>query len=407
MDRETWEQIKNEAMEKTIEKFFGKVSSEEKVAIRGILEEILNQIMLSERGIFLQNENDNKGNGFYKRRLATSGGNLNLSVPRDRKNMFRPFVLPEKWKRTDKTYEDLLMSLLVNGYSDSELTNTLRRLGLPFSDKDINKIRDELRERLKDIKTRELPESMLVVYIDGYHTKVKADGKVRKAVVYVILGINMEGKKELLGFYVIFGNESKGDWLKIFNDLVNRGLKRMLLIVSDDFSGLDDAINAIYPLSDHQLCYVHLQRNVRRNLSRNDASEFNNGLKQIKLSRDYEEGIERFSHLCEMYRDRYSSFITRIEKRAELYLCFLKYPEEIRKYIYTTNAVENVNRLIEKVRDNLGGYFQSQEILEINIYLQSERLSNGKWSKPQPAFKTYLYELTQMFNLKFSKENNL
>lgn len=403
MDKETFERIKKESIEKVIEKRLGGASQIEKTAIKALLEDTLNQLMLSERGIFLDKDENNKGNGFYRRDLATSGGDLELSVPRDRKNGFRPFILPEKWKRTDKTYENLLMSLVVNGYSESKLTNILKSFGLPFSDKEINRIRDELRERLNDIKTRELPKKLLVIYIDGYHTKVKSGGKVKNAIVYVIIGIDMEGRKELLGYYVIFGNETKGDWLKIFNDFVNRGVKEILLIISDDFSGLKEAIKAVYPLSDHQLCYVHLHRNVRRNLSKGDADIFNNGLKQIKLSKDYKEGIDQFSQLCERYKDKYPAFIKYISNNKEEYLCFLKYPEKIRKYIYTSNVAENMNRQIERIRDNLGGYFHSQEILEINIYLQSEKLAHGKWSKPQPVFKAYLYELLQMFNLKFER----
>jgi len=403
MDKETFERIKKESIEKVIEKRLGGASQIEKTAIKALLEDTLNQLMLSERGIFLDKDENNKGNGFYRRDLATSGGGLELSVPRDRNNGFRPFILPEKWKRTDKTYENLLMSLVVNGYSESKLTNILKSFGLPFSDKEINRIRDELRERLNDIKTRELPKKLLVIYIDGYHTKVKSGGKVKNAIVYVIIGIDMEGRKELLGYYVIFGNETKGDWLKIFNDFVNRGVKEILLIISDDFSGLKEAIKAVYPVSDHQLCYVHLHRNVRRNLGKGDADIFNNGLKQIKLSKDYKEGIDQFSQLCERYKDKYPAFIKYISNNKEEYLCFLKYPEKIRKYIYTTNVAENMNRQIERIRDNLGGYFHSQEILEINIYLQSEKLAHGKWSKPQPAFKAYLYELLQMFNLKFER----
>jgi len=407
MDRETFERIKKESIDKVIEKRLGGASRMEKAAIRALLEDTINQLMLSERGIFLDKDEENKGNGFYRRNLGTSQGNLELSVPRDRKNGFRSFILPERWKRTEESYENLLMSLVTNGYSESKITNILKSFGLPFSEKEINRIRDELKERLNDIRTRELPGELLVIYIDGYHTKVKSGGKVKNAVVYVIVGIDMEGKKELLGYYVLFGNETKGDWLKIFNDFINRGVKKVLLIISDDFSGLKEAIKAVYPLSDHQLCYVHFQRNVRRNFGKGDANAFNNGLKQIKLSKDYEEGIEQFSQLCERYKSKYPSFINYILGNKEEYLCFLKYPEKVRKYIYTTNVVENMNRQIERIRDSLGGYFQSQEILEINIYLQSEKLAHGRWSKPQPVFKSCLYELLQKFKLKFENRESL
>lgn len=170
------------------------------------------------------------------------------------------------------------------------MVNTLKELGLPYSDSELEKIQEDIIKRLEDFRTRELPADVFVVYIDAYCAQMKEkSGKIKKATIYTVLGVDLEGNRGVYGFYVLFDNENKGEWIKIFNDLISRGLKRLLLIVSDDLSGLDDAISAIFEHADHQLCFIHLQRNVSRNMSRADAAEFNQNLRQIRLySGDYD-----------------------------------------------------------------------------------------------------------------------
>lgn len=258
---------------------------------------------------------------------------------------------------------------------------SLRELGLPYSVEEMGKIRDHLMEMLNDFKRKELPENVFALFIDGYHTEVKDNLKVRKACLYTVLGIDLEGRKEVYGYYTFFGGESRADWLKVLNDLIERGLKRVVVLVSDDFPGLSEAVKALYPLTDHQLCYIHLQRNVRRNMGKEDASLFNKELEGIKSSRDYEEGKIRLEGLCNKYKTKYPTFIKSVTSKIDNYLCFLRYPEEIRRYIFTPNAVESLHSRIEHIRMRQGGYFQSVSILEINLMLQVDRLKTEKMEK--------------------------
>ncbi len=133
----------------------------------------------------------------------------------------------------------------------------MKELGLPYSVSEMAKIRENLMERLNDFKRRELPQNVFALFIDGYHTDIKDNLKVRKACVYTVLGIDLEGKKDVYGFYTFFGNENRADWLKVLNDLIERGLKKVVAVISDDFSGLTEAVKALYPLTEHQLCYIH------------------------------------------------------------------------------------------------------------------------------------------------------
>jgi transposase-like protein len=223
----------------------------------------------------------------------------------------------------------------------------------------LDKIKAQLLEKLSDFKQKELPENALALFIDAYHTEVKDRGKVKKSCVYVVLGLDLDGHKDVYGFYTLF------------------------------------------PKSDHQLCYVHLKKNVQRNMGKEDAKIFNKELDRIRQSNTFDEGRELFEVLCERFKEKYSSYIRTIREKVENYLCFLKYPEEVRRHIYTTNGVESINRLLEKIRERLGGYFQSVEILEINMYLQIESLRDGRWRKGIPVIKSKKYEISQIFNLKF------
>ena len=241
------------------------ISAEEPqaIALSTLLEELFNQIMVSERNIFLEaskaKRKKDKGNGFYERSVATGIGELNLSVPRVRSGDFRPYILPPLYQRFHDSYSQLLEALMVNGYSDSAFDRFFNSVNLPYCRTEVNKIKEELKQKVEDFKSRQLPSSLLAFFIDGYITEVKIKEKVRRICLYVIVGIDFEGQKQPLGFYLMEGAESKEKWIQVMEDLIGRGLRRVLIIVSDDLTGLKGVIEKIFPGADHQLCFVHLQ----------------------------------------------------------------------------------------------------------------------------------------------------
>ncbi|AZT89249.1 IS256 family transposase [Caldicellulosiruptor changbaiensis] len=401
---EIFETAKNMAIEQVLNMYCSK-DDPTRPALKQLLENLLDCFMLSERTVYLaKNEND-KGNGFYDRKLATPVGSLEISVPRTRSGNFRPSILPDRYKRVDSSYTDLLMSLVANGYSESSLVQTLKSTNLPYSEDEIEKIKSDLKNELQLFKQRELPENTFALIIDGYHCEIKDNSKVKQATCYVVLGIDLEGKKDIFGIYTFFGKENKADWMRVFDDLITRGLKKVLIVVSDDFPGIIDAVRLAYPLAHHQLCFVHLQRNVRKHIAKDDASVFNKELDKLRTSSsDFDEAVLKFKELCNHYSSKYPRFIKGICEKAEFYLAHMKYPEDLRKHIYTTNAVESVNSIIEKIRINSGGYFQSVEILEINIYLQRENLRRGKWKNGIPILKKCSYNILQLYNMRYEME---
>ena len=395
-------------LDSNISNIIDNIDSREGIA--AVAGQLINSLMNKERDIFLQNQiDDNKANGFYDRSIACNLGNLNLLVPRDRNSSFRSAILPNAWQRGDNSYNEFIFNLILQSYSPNKIKSLLKSLNLPYSESDIEEIKNDLYLKAKELKNKQLTNNVFCIFIDAYHTQIKDENnKIKKAVIYSIISIDLTGKKELCGFYSFFGSESKEDWLVIFNDLISRGLTRLLLVISDDFSGLKEAIKSLFPNSSHQLCYIHMQRNVRRNMEKNDAKEFNEELSIIRKSKDKESAISKFENLCNLnkYKDKYKTFIKKLLLKKELYFNFLDYPKAIRKHIYTTNIIENFNSRIEVKRINSGGYFQSEKIVDIAIYLIANNLIQNRWKKSVPAFIEAEYEINQLFNLTFKKSEN-
>lgn len=376
---------------------------ESRESIASLSSKLLNALMVKEREIYLREQADNKANGYYDRSLACALGKLGLSIPRDRNNNFRPAILPDGWQRADESLQDLVINLILQSYSPNRIKAVLQGMNLPYSAEQIEEIKNDLYLKSKELRSKELPEKTACIFIDAYHTGLKDDdtAKVKKSVIYSIIGIDLEGKKDLYGYYIMQGHETREDWISIFNDLITRGLKRPMLIISDDFTGLSESISSLFPKSEHQLCYVHLQRNVKRNLGKIEAKEFNSELSLIRRSKTQEQALEKFKDLCTKFKDKNKTFIDYISKKANLYFNFLNYPEPIRKHIYTTNIIENFNSRLEVLRVNSGGYFQSTKTVEIAIFVQANKLKNNRWYKPINSFREAQYELNQIFNTKF------
>lgn len=407
-------QMKNKL---NIDKLLGNLSKNDLVGANGIssnglaslVENIIHEIMNKEKSEYLDGAEDDKSNGSYERKLNTSVGKLNLNVPRVRSGNFRSSLLPEKYQRYDESFEELIFSFLINGDSKKEIVHKMKYRGISFSEKAYDEIFNFIKEQMEDFKSKELNSEYNFIYIDAYHCMIKdtKDKQVKKGVIYTVLGVDKFANKSILGFYPFFGHENKSTWMEVFQNLINRGLKRVLMFISDDFSGMSEAINTLFALSDIQKCIVHLDRNLYRNMQRDDAKQVTKKLYEIRTTCDtYEAGLALYeTDVIEKFKKKYPTFIKHLEKRKSEHLCFLKYPEAIRKHIYTTNPVESVHSSFEKMRIKKGGFFQSMDILNVAIFIVSDKL-NLTWKKPIPMIKSKVYELNQMFNIKFYEEEN-
>jgi transposase-like protein len=375
----------------------------------GLVENILQEIMGKEKKEFLNGSISDKSNGSYSRTLNTSLGKLNIDVPRVRSGKFRSSLLPEKYQRYDDSFEELIFSFLINGDSKKEIVHKMKYRGISFSEKAYDEIFDFIKIQMEDFKSKELDSEYNFIYIDAYHCMIKdtKDKQVKKGVIYTVLGIDKLANKSIIGFYPFFGHENKSTWMEVFQNLINRGLKRVLMFISDDFSGMSEAIKTLFPLSDIQKCVVHLNRNLYRNMKKEDAKKVIKKLYEIRTTcGTYEAAITLYeTDIIQKFKKQYPTFIKHLEMRKTEHLCFMKYPEATRKHIYTTNPVESVHSSFEKMRIKKGGFFQSMDILNVAIFIVSDKL-NLTWKKPIPMIKSKVYELNQIFNLKFYEEEN-
>jgi transposase-like protein len=400
--------IPQDVLEKLAGEIAGQISSGGSPGLSGILETVVNAIMKSERATYLSHTPGDDGNGFYKRLLPLSIGKLNLKVPRVRiGNSFRPAILPARWKRVGKDYEELLIALLANNYSQAQIKRACEQLDLPFSQEALNDALELIEERLSVFKTQLFNDDWFAIFIDAYHARQRAeDGRVIEISVFTAVGINIDGEKKILGFWVCKGKENRGFWTEVFQELISRGVSKTLMFVTDNFPGITDVIKKLYPYSDHQLCYVHLCRNIARGLSRKASAQGMQILKLIKTSRDQTEGGMYYDQLCELIETEKSEMAAFYRKCREQHLNFLKYPAACRKYIYTTNAVESVNSGIERMRINLGGYFPSQRAMDVNLFIQFVNLQDCWEKKTVAGIRECLYEIRQLFALRFEIKDN-
>lgn len=394
----------NEQQNQVLEEIVRMIREGKLSTIQELLEVLLNALMIAERNLAQRQNSSLKANGFYPRSLSTGAMQLNVKVPRTRHGKFRPSLLPPPWKRTCHDYQNFLLALLAEGYSVNQIKRLLSRLEAPYSEEEVEELLEELNLQLQQFKSRQLDKDWLAVIVDAYSCQLLEGGVSKKVQIYIVAGISLEGEKELLGWWIGRGAERRSFWMEVFRQLIERGLRRVMIIVSDDLPGLAQAASQLFPGADWQLCLFHLRRNMRFNISRADIAQAQAFVKKITYAADFQEGERLWQQMLQWMKQRYPHFARHLQARSQNYLAFLKYPFQVRRHIYTTNLVESFNALLEKERYSKRGIFQSEKVADFTIMLIYQRLKEGKWSKPIPAVKAASYELRQLFAIKFGQE---
>ena len=373
-----------------------------------ILERLVDLIMVAEREGYLEEHlGETKGNGYYNRGIRSREGELQVNVPRTRDGKFRPKVLPGLYQRHSESLKDLILHLLANGNNVSHCKEILHDMGVAYSPEAMQEIVKNIKERVIEFQSRELPSELPFVYLDGKWVKIKEKGKVRRAIVYIVAGINFTGEKEILGFYVIFGGEKAREWSKIFDDLYTRGLHRIALFITDDLTGIEKAIKTSYPLAKIQKCYNHLLRNVDRKTMPEDGKMIKHEVKCIRDSIDREEADIRFQEFIGRWKEKYPRFVDYLEKQKEYYLSIFDYPLALRPFIRTTNMIESINKQIKKIVVKQEGYFQSLDSMGVYLYSFFEKLHKRWQRKPNPVIRHYSYEIRISFNKIYYQEKEV
>ncbi|MED1276496.1 IS256 family transposase, partial [Bacillus paranthracis] len=348
-----------------------------------------------------QNEPNSK-NGYYQRMLDTKFGRIeDLSVPRDRNGDFQTSLF-QPYQRRDGWLEEAVLSLYQSGVSTRQVGKFVERLldGNPYSATTVSNITEKIRNDIESWQSRTLESNYTALYLDCLFFSVRRD-TVEKEAIYIALGITLEGKREILGFYV-GGRESASGWREILENLHERGVKNVLLGIFDGLTGLETAFLSVYPKADVQRCVVHKMRNVLSKVRKSDQKEVSSDFKQVYRAADLPSAEEAFQMVKEKWGKKYKKEVDSWEKDLPVLLTFYKYPKEIRSYIYTTNMIE---RTIKEVRKRLKtmNSLPSIESVEKIVYLVSNNYNNSWTTKRTAGFGLAHEKIYKLFKERYGE----
>jgi putative transposase len=359
------------------------VTSLLKTLFAGAIEEMLQAEMEEHLGYDKHSaDGDNTGNsrnGYGKKTIKSEWGEAEISIPRDRNGSFSPQVIEKRQTRTDDI-EARILAMYSKGMSTRDIEDHLRDIyGASTSASLISRITDKIMPEVTEWQSRPLAEVYPVVFFDGINFKVKKDGKVINKCVYSVLGVDLDGKKDILGIW-ISENESASFWTVVFNELKNRGIRDILIACHDNLTGLSNAINSAFPKADNQLCIIHMIRNSTKHVSYKDLKAVMADLKKIYGAVSEEAALFALEEFGEKWNNKYPQIYKSWEANWNNLATFFKYPDEMRRLIYTTNAVEGFHRQLRKFTKTKTN-FPTDDSLKKSIYLSVKEISK-KWNQP-------------------------
>jgi putative transposase len=340
-------------------------------------------------------------NGFSRKRLlGADGQQIELAIPRDRVGEFEPVLVPKGQRRFEE-FDERIIALYARGMTVREIQGFLEdQYKVKLSPDFISTVTDAVREDVVRWQARPLERLYPVVFFDAMRVKIREDGVVKNKAVHFALGVGTEGNKEVLGFW-IEQQEGAKFWLKVMNELKNRGVQDVIIAVVDGLKGFPEAIETVFPQARVQTCVVHLMRNSLDFCSWKDRQEVADALKPIYKAATVagaEQALESFEQGA--WAKRYP-LIAPIWRRAwERVIPFFDYPPEIRKVLYTTNVIENLHRQLRKVTKTRG-QFPSDEAASKLIYLALQNITK-KWQKPMPAWRAAAAQFAIQYPERFS-----
>lgn len=324
-------------------------------------------------------ESENSRNGVGKKNLITEGGVLELEVPRDRNAEFAPVLVPKRQTRIDGLDQKIL-SLYAKGMSLSDIKIQIHELyGAEISESLISRVTDNIMDEVRSWQNRPLEAIYAIVYFDALIVKVRQDKRIINKAVYVALGVDLTGRKDILGLW-ISENEGAKFWLNNFTEMKNRGLKDILIACSDNLTGMSEAISAVYPQTEHQLCIVHQIRNSLSYVSYKDRKELAADLKLVYSSITEDEALTAISDFDRKWGKQYPHIAKSWQNNWQNLIIFLQYPEVIRRIIYTTNAIEGLNSQLRKVTNNKRVFPNDDSVFK-TLYLTIDYITQ-KWTMP-------------------------
>ncbi len=400
MSRKRPETRLNKISKMLIEEYQPETVQDLQEALKDLLGDTMEQMLKAELDEHLDYEYGEKPlslntrNGSSKKTVKSSYGNIDLNIPRDREGSFEPQAL-KKYQKDISNIENQIISMYAKGMTTRDISTHIKEIyGFGISESMVSKITNKILPTIEEWQNRPLEKVYPFVFLDAIHYQVRENNIVVKKAVYIALGYNTEGYKEILGMWV-GENESSKYWLLVLNQLKERGLEDILIVSTDNLSGFSQAIESVYPKTEIQKCIIHQIRNSTKFVSYRDIKELMKDLKTVYKASTEELALSNLDIFEEKWGKKYPMCVNSWRNNWAELSTYFKYPEGIRKLIYTTNSIENFNRQLRKVTKNKT-IFPSDYALQKSLYLAMVDASS-KWTSRIRGWDQILSQLSIFF----------
>lgn len=350
-------------------------------AVTPLIKRLIETSLDGELENHVNSSRPNRRNGRGKKQVKTSYGKVEIDTPRDRDSTFQPQLIPKRQRSLGPSLENKILSLYSMGMSYKDIAAHIEEMyGMELSASQLTVITDKVWPEIEEWRTRPLEEIYPFVWLDAMFYKVRQDGQIKKMAAYMVLGMDLEGEKDLLGIYLA-ETESAHFWMQVLSDLQGRGVKDILVACIDNLKGFKEGIAAIFPKTDIQLCIVHQVRNSIRYVPWKDERSVVRDMKQIYRAVDLKAGEQALERFEAKWAKKYPAMVKSWRTNWEALSSFFDYPQAIRKIMYTTNSIEGFHRQIRK-STKAKGAFSSERALYKMLYLASRHVKK-RWSSPR------------------------
>lgn len=404
-DKFDLEEFKKDVAKKIRE---GKGLTGKEGALTPLLKEILEAAMEGEMDEHLRESKEieeNRRNGHTRKNLKSSLGAFELSTPRDRSGSFNPQTVEKRQRVLPGDLDEKILALYSRGMSYRDIRSQMDEIyGIDISEGTISSITDRVIPVIREWQARPLERLYPIIWMDAMHFKVRDEGQVRSKAIYTILGLNMDGRKEVLGLYQ-GDSESASFWLQVLSDLQQRGVEDILIASIDNLRGFADAIESIFPEAEVQLCIIHQIRNSMKYVSWKNYKEFIRDLKEVYKAGTKEVAENNLDKMEQKWGKQYPVVFKSWRNNWDRLSNYFKYPEPIRRLIYTTNTVEGYHRMVRKVTKSKGAFTSETAVLKL-VYLATMNF-NQRWQNRVRGYPTILNQLTMIFEDRIKQNDTL
>ena len=404
MSRKRPETKRSKIAKMLIEEYQPQSAHDIQEALKDLLGDTMEELLKAELDEHLDYEYGEKPlslntrNGTSKKTVRSSYGNIDLNIPRDREGTFEPQSL-KKYEKDISNIENQIISMYGKGMTTRDISSHIKDIyGFGISETMVSKITNKILPTIEEWQNRPLEKIYPMVFLDAIHYHVRENNIVVKKAVYIALGYNLEGFKEILGLWV-GENESSKYWLLVLNQLKERGLEDVLIFSTDNLPGFSEAIEAVYPKAEIQKCIIHQIRNSTKYVSYKDIKELMKDLKAVYKAPTEDVALTNLGVFEEKWDKKYPMCVSSWKNNWAELSTYFKYPDGIRKLIYTTNAMENFNRQLRKVTKNKT-IFPNDYALQKSLYLAMVDASS-KWTSRIRGWDQILSQLSIFFEGRF------